>query len=106
MQSRLCNVGYAIPQATQATQQSINERRVCKVCCPESINEHRVCKVCCPESGNAMRAHINEHRVCKFVCLQAGDVSDVLAIYARMNIRCVNLCVYRHGMCVCVCVCA
>ena len=40
-----------------------------------------------------------EHRVCKLACLQAGDVSDFLAIYARMNIGFVNLCVYRQGMC-------
>ena len=41
----------------------------------------------------------NEHRVCKLACLQAGDVSDFLAIYARMNIGFVNLRVCRQGMC-------
>ena len=39
------------------------------------------------------------HRVCKLACLKAGDVSDFLAIYARMNMGFVNLRVCRQGMC-------
>ena len=32
------------------------------------------------------------------LCFQAGDMSDFLTIYARVSIGFVNLCVYRQGM--------